>query len=288
MGISMPLVVNAHPAVRDVPKKSVSQPNVPQTNAVVGVNTMANRGRWVLSEKTGEWREGKAAPQQLPENLAALPSEKVTKDEDDPDKAHSLDPDHVVDHFAEQVTSEELTAKAAPRTFEDPEKEAADVRRKRFEEFLEFVPTGKSASITQKRVDGVRYRVLMSLINRMNTLYKAGVSLEGFPILWHLKFPHDDVQVYELKRGQPPARMLRPRWTKNIDLEIDINCWPQRIRDALAAIGLPTPDKFMTKQLQEHVDASKPGVEGADSDVSEGGGLPGLPDPRGTASRNML
>jgi hypothetical protein len=241
-----------------------------------------SRGRFVYDAKTGTFKEGKASPRLLPENLRELPGDKVTQDEDDETKAHELDPDHIVDAIKSDLAHQELTERA-PRALADPEKAKAAAIKEKLNEILEFVPPGYSRPLNQKRIDGVRFRILNQLVNRAYEVFRKGGKT--FPTLYHVWFPKDDIACYELRAGTPPNRNALPSRLKRFDLVIDLEAWPQRIIDALEYAGFAMPKRVDVKTEIERLERDNASIEGNPDDVATSGNLPGLPGPGGEPAK---
>jgi len=184
--------------------------------------------KYVITEK-GERREGGASPELLPEELRKLPSDYVTKEEDDPDRVHPLDAPHIV----EAVSAERREKEEG--TYKDPLEKP---KRK----FPPIAPVGRVIPLSQQQIDYVRYRALQSIITV--ELCKA---MEGedpdLEARYHLWFPEDNVNHYLLRDGNPPADIDRPKHLRGYRLELDMLHWPQSLVDLLSQLGIElSPD----------------------------------------------
>lgn len=170
--------------------------------------------------ESGEWRSGKASPKLLREDLRKLPSDYVTDEIEDIDRVHELDPDHVVESLVEERSL--------------AEQKTEEQRKTRVSRLLEDVPHDRPIKLTQPRVDWVRLRVLSAVLGTLAEQAAAG-RRPDFGVR-HLWFPEDNVNHYELRRGNPPSPSDRPKHMKNIDLVIDVLCPPQSITAAAEEI----------------------------------------------------
>ena len=244
-----------------------------------------SRGLFVLDTKTGEWKEGKASPRLLPENLRSLPADKVTNDEDDETKAHELDPDHVVESIRDNHKQQVLADKI-PQAYRDPQKIKAEEIKAKLHEYLEFIPPGIAATLNQKRIDGVRFRIMSALVNRAYDEHRRGAK--SFPTLFHVWFPHNNIAEYELRAGPPPSRSILPERMKNMDLVIDLENWPRRIVDALEYAGFEMPKRPINQEMERADAGDGHRVEEGSSDPENVGSLPGLPEPGGAPAKSYL
>ena len=145
----------------------------------------------------------------LPEGLRELPSELVTKDAEEEDKVHRLDPKHVrlslTDEYFDKHTKE-------------PEVEAEK-------------PKNKWLPVKQEFVDLVILRAMAAIIETEESRQARGHP-PRHPV-YHLWFPENDLRVYELRKGNPPPATERPRHLRSIDLVVDITHLPRRIKDMI-------------------------------------------------------
>ena len=172
--------------------------------------------------EAGEWREGAAAPQLLPDHLRKLPGELVTKDVDDPDKAHDLDAPHVVrtivKDFAEGHAKEEAkTPEAVGKKLWAP-------------------GPGERAPVRQWFVDVVKMRVIAALVRRAVAAFEANRSYDLTPC--HLWFPVNNANEYMIRMGNPPPRKERPKHLRDIDLVVDVLSPPRSIMDEFKKRGV--------------------------------------------------
>lgn len=182
----------------------------------------------------GEWREGAAAPRMLPDELRKLPGELVTRDVDDPDKAHDSDAPHVVRSIVRDF------AKA-----QAPEPETQDKAVKKL-----WAPgPGERAPVRQWFVDVAKMRVIAALVNRAVDDFGAG--LDADLSIKHLWFATDNVNDYTLRSGNPPARRDRPKHLRDIDLVVDVIDPPKSIVELLRAKGIDIDIRQALKRAQE-------------------------------------
>ena len=186
------------------------------------------RGVWRLGEDV-EWREGRAGAEKLPAPLAALPGEIVTKDSSDPDRAHELDPPHVVEAYEYEYQKAERED-ATPKKL-DGAALAAQMQ----------APIGEVVPCTQVRVDWVRWRVARPLLDRWVDALDRGENPD-LDSPWHVWFPHNNVNEYELRKGLAPRSKDRPRHLRHVRLRVDPFRPPRSVRDLFELHGIPVPD----------------------------------------------
>lgn len=184
-------------------------------------------GKQVLNED-GEWRDGAASPKLLPNELRVLPSELVGRDVDDPDKAHELDAPHVIKSIVKDY-GKAVTEAAQTK----PETERTLVKK------LWAPGPGERAPVRQWFVDVAKMRAIRVLVDRAVADYRAG--LEPDLGVRHLWFPTTNVNEYELRKGNPPARKDRPKHLRDIDLVVDVTAPPDSIVEALREKGISVP-----------------------------------------------
>lgn len=191
--------------------------------------------RRVLTE-SGEWRDGAAAPQHLPDELRRLPGEIVTKDVDDPDKAHEIDAPHVVNTIAKDFVKAQV-------------KEERDDTPQKVAKKLWAPGPGERAPVRQWFVDVARMRVIAALVNRAVDSVNQGVMPDLTPC--HLWFETNNVNAYCLRMGNPPPPKERPKHLKNIDLVVDVMSPPQSIVDILKRKGVDFDPRAMLRKAEE-------------------------------------
>lgn len=174
--------------------------------------------RYTINAKTGQRKEGKAAPKLLREDLRVLPSEIVTNEIEEESKVHELDAPHIRDSFLEDFVEE-----AEGKT---PEKQLTtdDVAPKLPEKKIR-----KISQASQFDVDLIRLRVMKACLDTEKIRVRRGLPLDlGKRYLW---FPEDNLDYYCLRRGNPPAPQDRPGYLKHKELHIDLEVLPKRIAD---------------------------------------------------------
>lgn len=183
----------------------------------------------------GTWRDGKASPKLLREDLRVLPGETVTHEWQDGDRIHEEDPDYVAQTILEdrQIAQDKQEAGFSGL---DHEGQLADMAKQ-----IDDAPIVEAVPINQKRVDAARFRAIANL-----TLSAEGLAKKGEPYLHlmevqHLWFPGDDVNKYELRPGNPPADSERPDHLYAIDLVVDPLHWPRRMVDIAHLNGYEPP-----------------------------------------------
>jgi hypothetical protein len=186
--------------------------------------------------ESGEWRDGGASPTLLPDNLRKLPGELVTNDADDESKAHELDAPHVVN----TIVGDFAKLHGAEQKDDTPAKVAKKL----------WAPgPGERAPVRQWFVDVVKLRVLSVLVNQAVDDCNAGI--EPDLRVRHLWFETDNVNAYELRRGNPPSNKYRPRHMRNIDLVVDVMLPPRSIVELLAAKGIELDVKKLMREAEE-------------------------------------
>lgn len=173
----------------------------------------------------GTWYEGKASPELLREDLRKLPADYVTKDTSDDTKIHELDAPHVVEALKYDKAKE---ADEAENPTPDPKPEK---KLKSQVEPGRDIPFTKVAD-PQLEVDLIRFSIIRAIVDSAE---KYGPPEEGLFCKRYVWFPKNNLNIYELRQGNPPANVSRPGYLKNLELFIDIENWPSRITDALAA-----------------------------------------------------
>jgi hypothetical protein len=172
--------------------------------------------------ESGEWREGAASVQLLPDTLRKLPGELVTKDVDDPDKAHEIDAPHVVSNIVKDFAKAQ-----APVEADTTEKVAKKL----------YAPgPGERGPVLQWYVDVTKMRVIAALVSKAMSEYHRGLDPDLTPC--HLWFETNNVNEYVLRMGSPPPRSQRPKHLRDIDLVVDVRSPPRSIVELLAAKGI--------------------------------------------------
>ncbi len=192
-------------------------------------------GKQVLTE-SGEWREGSAAPQLLREELRKLPGELITRDVDDPDRAHDLDAPHVVSTLVKDFVKANAPEEA-PKTPDGVVKK------------LWAPGPGERAPVRQWFVDVVKMRVIATLVRRWVSEFEDGHEPDLTPC--HLWFQTDNVNDYVLRMGNAPARKDRPRHLKDIDLVVDVMNPPRSIMAEIKKRGVEFDPSRLLEQTRE-------------------------------------
>lgn len=190
---------------------------------------MTRRGRWVLGED-GKWREGKAKPALLREDLRALPSEYLTNDPADGSKIHELDAPHIVEALQDDIAEEQQTV--------DPMLLEGIIQ-------LADAPLSEPVvPLNQWRVDAVRLRVALARIENAWAKARKGevVDLE----VCHIRFPRNNVHEYSFAPGKPPRdKKLRPH-ERGLKLWVDPFAWTEiPLARELERAGFKLPDLSM-------------------------------------------
>jgi hypothetical protein len=190
---------------------------------------MSEKGkRWVLDEKTGKFKEGKAKPKLLREDLRKLPSEWVTDEVQDGSRIHEDDPEHVREALVDDLVEAERSDNPVPNAVEAVLQLADAPLSER------VVP------LSQWRIDAVRLRVIFALIENARVRAKKGktVNLE----VRHLRFPTNNIHGYELRPGPPPAPSKLHPHERGFKLWVDPFNWPPDLTEALKKAGVDIPN----------------------------------------------
>jgi len=194
----------------------------------------AYRGKQVL--RNGKWEDGSASPEQKPEHLRGLPADWVTKNEADPDRIHELDPPHIVGALVEEQVKKVR------------EQEVPDAPDASFKPSV--AKPGECRPLSQWEIDMVRFRVMRQLVESAIVAKQHGVKTDIFKVN-HLRFPENNVNIYELREGNPPRDAERAQHERGFALVLDIEAWPQSIVDHLATRGVVLPD---AKKMLDNVE----------------------------------
>ena len=163
----------------------------------------------------------------LPEQLAKLPGNMVTKEEPDGDRAHALDAPHVVDQIVEDRLKEQAAA--------DKPEEPQDIIKR-----LSCAKPGERCKLTQWEIDVVRMRVIYSILERELHLARSGKPADLS--VRHMWFPEDEVNIYSVREGNPPAEVDRLPHLRGFDLAVDVLLPQQSIIDVLKASNIEWVD----------------------------------------------
>lgn len=168
------------------------------------------------------WREGRAGPELLREDLRKLPGELVTKEIADGDKIHDLDDPHIVESI-KQDWCEAQVGYTNPLLKEAEPLGAAAIKRT------------EHLTLNQSRVDEVRLRVMRAWAQTNIEWIEAGKTPDLR--VRHVWFPKNDVNQYSLRRGNPPSDTDRPKHMRGLRLEIDLESrkLPETIVERLEA-----------------------------------------------------
>lgn len=165
-------------------------------------------------------KEGKLS-KTIPTHLKHLPSDLVTSETADGARVHSLDPGHVVDSIAQDYFDNGEVVK---------EEEDRQAPKEKFTQIFRRV-----SEKGQIGVDDIRVSVMRALIKTQIARIKRGENLDME--VKHLWFPHDRLDEYELRAGNPPTDIDRPNHLRGLRLEIDLTTVPETIKDRLRRNG---------------------------------------------------
>lgn len=192
------------------------------------------RGKFVL--RNGKWEEGKASPELLPEHMRALPDDLVTKDEADEKRIHAEDPGHIVQALVYENAKAEKAAEQDPVGLEKLKA-------------LARIPVGDKAPLTQMRIDVEKMHANVSILSSMMAAENPDLDK-----VWHIWFPTDNVNDYELREGPPPPDIERPKHLRNFNLVVDPLVMPASVIDRFKEAGIPLSDgRTALEQTREQV-----------------------------------
>ncbi len=147
------------------------------------------------------WSEGKATPWLPDERLRKLPGDYVTKDINDPVRAHESDEDYIVSNIVDD-------RRAAEKNPGVPKETVLPV----------YLTEDKKLSAN--KIDEVRLRVMLAFADTQKRIIREGGEPDKRPK--HVWFPEDNVNAYELRTGNAPADGERPAHLRGYDLHMDI------------------------------------------------------------------
>lgn len=181
-----------------------------------------------VRKEDGTWEEGKASPKLLREDLRELPGELVVKNDLDiqeEDKIHELDPPHIV-----EALTYEYQQKIAKDGKEDPKLDTCNLPGG------PLAQIGESKKLNQREIDWVRLRLLKVRIDKALQAVENGhePNMEVF----HVWFPQDEVNIYEIRPGNPPSDTDRPPHLKGFHLWIDPKHPSESMRDLTKEVGV--------------------------------------------------
>jgi len=164
---------------------------------------------WIENKVTGH----KLKLDNLPQEVRNLPEELIATDLADPEKVYKSDAPHIIDELSE----EHIKAQETPK----------EIKKLRCAQVGEYVP------LSQWEIDVVRMRVIKTTVDSM--LVWADRGIEPDYSVNHLWFPDDNVNHYELRKGNPPSNRDRPKHLHGFSIEIDVLCIPERVQDLIDA-----------------------------------------------------
>jgi len=175
-------------------------------------------------------RQGKAGPELLRADLRQLPSELLTKEVPVASKVHALDDPHVKNTIVREY-ADKMAGKLSPE--------------EELPEGAERVQRVVDATLTQERIDIVRLRV-------MNAIAKNSTDIEDKLRVYHLWFPRNDINEYQLRTGNPPSDSARPKHLRAMQLHIDLGSGklPPTVVDKLPLARLQAYNKHLERMRQ--------------------------------------
>lgn len=177
-------------------------------------------------------------------DLRQMPGDLVTKDIDDPDKVHPLDPEHIHLSLADEYI-ERQTAEDAPT----PEPQKFSVLHKRV------------SDLGQDGIALVMLRVFRELANTRATRVRRGGYVDL--TVKHMWFPKDSFDQYSLENGNPPPDSQRPKYLRGMELVMDLFSIPKCVRRLIERHGGDLSDlnvaermghEFKEKLINEEID----------------------------------
>ena len=162
---------------------------------------------WVENELTGH----KLKLENLPQEIRNLPEDLIATDLADPEKIHKYDAPHIIDELSEDYIKAQETPK--------------EIKKLKCAQVGEYVP------LSQWEIDVVRMRVIKNTVDSMMTWAERGVTPDY--TVNHLWFPENNVNHYELRKGNPPSNSDRPKHLHGFSIEVDVLCIPERVQDLI-------------------------------------------------------
>lgn len=197
--------------------------------------------------KNGTWQKGAAGPENIREDLRKLPGELVTKEDDDGDKVHELDPEHVKDTIIADY-KKAIAEAESPTPQHETQADKREKRRRlcRPGKYVDFRDVGKEAA--QYEVDLHRLSAMAGIITgELNLLSRGAPLSHDVYRARHIWFPTRNLNHYQLRMGNPPPRSQRPSYLRGLDLVVDILEPGERLRDMARGAGL---DLFSLQEAQ--------------------------------------
>lgn len=194
--------------------------------------------RYKLSEKDLTLKPGKASPKLLPWDLRQLPSEFIAKEVNEQDKIHEVDPKHIKqkilkDRIKEIEDADQPKPPEAPKLPDATLPQINQIRR---------VSNARPLDI-----DLVRMRVMRACLSTEKQRVADGHAPDYGPrYVW---FPDDNIDIYELHRGNPPPDSRRPKHLRGIDLWVDLTTPPPRVIDYMAERGIAVDGLIIASKL---------------------------------------
>lgn len=181
----------------------------------------------------GAWVEGSTGIELIEEYLRGLPADLVTKDASDPEKIHELDPPHIREELLEEY-------------LQPPEDDGSIADKLTCIQPGEYVPFGGRGIDTLWELDVIKLRVMNTTINKMCTAADRGAEpdLTKHMYLW---FPEDNLNHYELRKGNPPPDSERPKYLRGLDLSIKFDVWPRRLKHRMYERGIELKDSELNE-----------------------------------------
>lgn len=179
----------------------------------------------------------------LPQDLRHLPADLYTREIGDASRIHEHDPEHIRKYLIKEAAKRQVA-------------EMTDQARAwlLIQAWWRGLTKHKRTEvITQEVVDVLRGCVLCGRARHPTRGVDFGID--------HVWFPEERGTRFSLKKGPAPRNGERPRWLWDMDLDIDVLDWPERIKDTLNDGGINF-DRIMTgvksaKERQDYQDAVK-------------------------------
>lgn len=201
---------------------------------------MDSRGKQTLGED-GVWRDGAAGPELLPAHMRKLPGDLVTKHISEADKVHEADETHIVKAIEYDRTKSELAE----------ERETHGARLAQLRREMARVPVGTRRRLSQKRIDIEIFHAIRSILKTYDKRMARGEDVDLSQV-YHLWFHTDNVNDYELRSGNPPALIDRPKLLQAFNLVVDPLSPPQRVVDSFARAGIELSDNRAVEAGDAH------------------------------------
>ncbi len=161
------------------------------------------------------------------EDLRILPGEMYTEELAVENKIHELDPPHIQEALLHEYEEKQ----------QGTEKESRETRQEKEVFELRRAKVGRVVPLDQEKIDIERMMAVIQVIKSELARAESTQTPVNFGVR-HLWFPKNNVNIIELRDGNPPADADRPKHLRRFDITVDILNPPQRIQDLLERRGI--------------------------------------------------